>query len=284
MEDAIKKADVLIEALPYIKNFRDKIFVIKYGGSILSEATIRESVLQDIVFLHFMGIDVVLVHGGGPNITSKLKERDIVSEFHDGVRVTDLLTLAVVEEELLELNKMLQSEINAHNAKAFGLEGKDDVVWVNKKAAVRDLGLVGEVVGINKVRLNKLIKDNHIVVLSPVGIDKETGVVYNVNADEVAAAVAGALDAEKFVFLTDVRGVLRNVSDETSLISSMNGNEAKKLMDDGIICKGMIPKVKSCLLALEKGVKKVHIVDARIPHAILLEIFTDRGVGTEMVG
>jgi len=283
MEAAIKKADVLIEALPYIKNFRDKIFVIKYGGSILSEAAIREGVLEDIVFLHFMGIDVVLVHGGGPNISDKLKTLNIPSEFFEGVRITDAPTLKVVEEELLALNRMLVKEISEHQAKAIGLEGKDNIIFAQKKEAARDLGFVGEVVGVDGARLKKLIHDNHIAILSPSGVDRRFGTVFNVNADEAAAAVAGALEAEKFLFLTDVKGVMRNVHDENSLISSMKQDEIQHLIDEGIISKGMIPKVLACTQALDKGVKKVHIVDAKIPHAILLEIFTDKGIGTEIV-
>jgi acetylglutamate kinase len=279
---AIKKADVLIEALPYIKNFRDKIFVIKYGGSILSEGSIRASVLEDIVFLHFMGIDVVLVHGGGPNITEKLKTLNIPSEFFEGIRVTSADTLKVVEGELRELNQMLVREIAAHNAESVGLEGKDNIVFAQKKIAAKDLGFVGEVIKVDAERLKSLVRKNHIVILSPSGVNKQSGEVYNINADEVAASVAGALTAEKFLFLTDVKGVMRNVADEASLISSMKQDEVKKLIDEGIISKGMIPKVLACTQALDKGVKKVHIVDAKTPHAILLEIFTDRGIGTEI--
>lgn len=283
IDTAIKKADVLIEALPYIKNFRDKTFVIKYGGSILSENGIRAGVLEDIVFLHFMGIDVVLVHGGGPNISEKLKTLNIPSEFFEGVRVTDERTLKVVEEELAELNRMLVKEIADHNAKAVGLNGKDDIIFAQKKDSPRDLGFVGEVVGVDTAKLKKLIHDNHIVILSPSGVDRRFGTVFNINADEVAASVAGALAAEKFLFLTDVKGVMRNVADENSLISSMKDDEVQKLIEEGIISKGMIPKVLACKQALDKGVKKVHIVDAKISHAILLEIFTDKGIGTEIV-
>ena len=170
MEEAIKKADVLIEALPYIKNFRHKLFVIKYGGSILSEDSIRESVLEDIVFLYFMGIDVILVHGGGPNITNTLKERGLKSEFFEGVRVTDKPTLEVVEEELRQLNRMLAKEMVAHEANVIGLEGKNNIVYVKKKTAAKDLGFVGEVIDVNKKQLEDLLLENHIIVLSPTGV------------------------------------------------------------------------------------------------------------------
>lgn len=283
MEQAIKKAEVLIEALPYIKNFRGKLFVIKYGGSILSESSIREVVLADIVFLHLMGIDVLLVHGGGPNITAKLKDAGITPEFHEGVRITDKKSLKIVKEELSRLNEMLKIEISSHGAKVIGLEGSSDIVFAKKKSASKDLGLVGEVVKINKKKLSKLVSDNHIVILAPSAVDPDSGEVYNVNADEVASFVAGTLEAEKFVFLTDVKGVMRNPSEPESLISSMKESEALDLIEKGVISSGMIPKVKACMDALAVGVKKVHIVDAKVLHALLLEIYTDTGIGTEIV-
>lgn len=282
MEDAIKKADVLIEALPYIKNFRHKLFVIKYGGSILSEESIRESVLEDIVFLYFMGIDVILVHGGGPNITNSLKERGLKSEFFEGVRVTDKPTLEVVEEELRQLNRMLAKEMVAHEANVIGLEGKNNIVYVKKKTAAKDLGFVGEVIDVNKKQLEDLLLENHIIVLSPTGLEKVKKDVYNVNADETASFVAGIMEAEKFVFLTDVLGVMKDPKDKTTLISSMKKEDVATLIEQGVITGGMIPKVLACKNALDIGVKKVHIIDAKIPHALLLEIFTDQGIGTEI--
>jgi len=283
MEAAIQKADVLIEALPYIKTFRDTLFVIKYGGSILSNEGIRKSVLEDIVFLYFMGIDVVLVHGGGPNINSRLRERNIEPKFHGGIRVTDKETLGVVQEELNELNRMLEAEITAHRALAIGLEGRDDIVFVRKKKSDTDLGYVGDVEWVNAKKLRKLLDENHIVILCPNGREESSGEVYNVNADEVAAAVAGSMESEKFVLLTDVRGVMRKPGDESTLISSMREADARRLIEEGIIAGGMIPKVQSCVDALDKGVNKVHIIDARISHGLLLEIFTDTGIGTEIV-
>jgi acetylglutamate kinase len=283
METAIKKADVLVEALPYIKKFRGKTFVIKYGGSILAEESIRKSVLEDIVFLYFMGIDVILVHGGGPNINARLKEAGIPSDFFEGVRVTDARTLKIVQEELRNLNDLLTNELSSHQALAKGLEGSDDIIYVKKKPAAKDLGYVGEVTGINHKALKKLAANDHLTVLLPTGVDKTIGQVYNVNADETAAAVAGGLDAEKFIFLTDVQGVMRDPKDPASFISSADEKEIKHMIDTGVISGGMIPKVKSCLSALDKGAKKVHIIDAKIPHALLLEIFTDKGVGTEII-
>ncbi len=283
MDEAIKKADVLIEALPYIKKFRKKIFVIKYGGSILSENSIREGVLQDIVFLSFMGIKTVLVHGGGPNISDKMKKLGKKSEFVDGMRVTDRETLAIVEEELNELNKLIVDEINTIGGVAIGISGKDHGVIRAKKMKTKvDLGFVGEVVRIEKDFIEEELKGNSIVVISPMGIDdKKTE--YNINADEAASSIAASLCAEKFVLLTNVRGVMRNPDDPESLIGSLSLDEVKSLIEENVIQSGMIPKVNACVDAISGSVKKTHIIDARIPHALLLEIFTDQGVGTEIV-
>jgi acetylglutamate kinase len=283
MEEAIRKADVLIEALPYIKKFHKKIIVIKYGGSILGDEKIRKGVLEDIVFLNFMGLRPVLVHGGGPNISDRMRQSGKKTEFVDGMRVTDEETLKMVEEGLQSLNETIVSEISEVGAKAIGLNGKDEyLVQVEKKKAKIDLGLVGHVVGINsELILNELKKDKVVVIL-PMGCGKDKK-TYNVNADEAAASIAGALEAEKFVLLTNVKGILRNPEDQHSFISTLTTQEAKGLIDDNIIQQGMIPKVKACIDALEKGVKKTHVVDARTPHGLLLEIFTDQGIGTEII-
>jgi len=283
MEDAIKKAQVLIEALPYIKEFRKKVFVIKYGGSILSEESIRRGVLEDMVFLSFMGIKTVLVHGGGPNISEKMKKLGKKSEFVDGMRVTDKETLKVVEDELSELNKLVVDEINAIGGIAVGISGKDHgVIRAKKLESKVDLGFVGEVVHIEKDFIEKELRDNSIVVLSPMGIDDKR-IEYNINADEAASNIAASLSAEKFVLLTNVRGVMRNPEDPESLIGSLHLKDIRTLIDQGVIQSGMIPKVNACVDALNGNVKKTHIIDARISHALLLEIFTDQGVGTEIV-
>ena len=284
MQDIIKKADVLIEALPYIKKFRGKTFVIKYGGSILSDASIRKIVLEDIVFLYFMGINVVLVHGGGPNISNKLKEKNIEPKFVDGIRVTCPETLVVVKEELRELNEMLQKELAAHHAVVAGVKGTNDVIYCKRKTSpTADYGLVGDVVGINLELMTKLMKENHIIILKPTGLDRGTGDHLNVNADEVAAFVAGAMKADKFVLLTNVKGVMMDPKDDATLVSSITEKEIRKLIADGTISGGMIPKVTSCLDAIDKGVDKAHILDAATPHALLMEIFTDKGIGTEIL-
>jgi len=283
MEEAIKKADVLVEALPYIKKFHKKIIVIKYGGSILGEEKIRRGVLEDIVFLNFMGLRAVLVHGGGPNISERLRSSGKKTEFVDGMRVTDEGTLKLVEEELQSLNELIVKEIIELGAKAAGLNGKEkNIIQVEKKKAEIDLGFVGHIVGIeNQPILDELKKDKIVVVL-PMGKGKDKK-AYNVNADEAASSIAASLGAEKLVLLTNVKGIMRNSEDPHSFLSTLTIEEAKGLIESNIVQQGMIPKVKACIDALEKGVKKTHIVDARTPHGLLLEIFTDKGIGTEVI-
>jgi len=281
MEEAIRKADILIEALSYIKKFRGKTFVIKYGGSILLEKSVREKVIQDLVFLYFMGINVILVHGGGPNITEALKKMNLKSEFYKGIRITGPDTFLVVESELMELNALLVKELKELGAKVGGVSGKEDLVFVRKKKEDVDLGLVGEVTDINLPKFKELLDKNHLVVLAPLGKDSQ-GKVYNINADEVASFLSYKISAEKLVFLTNVKGILRDSADEDSFISSIKEEEAGKLIEEKVISEGMIPKVTAGLFAVDRGVKKVHIIDAKIPHALLLEIFTDKGIGTEI--
>ncbi|MDP2905091.1 MAG: acetylglutamate kinase [Candidatus Omnitrophota bacterium] len=282
MEDAIKKADVLVEALPYIKKFHKKVIVIKYGGSILGEDTIRERVLEDIVFLSFVGVRVVLVHGGGPNISDRMRTSGIKTEFVDGMRVTDESTLLLVEEELQKLNDQIVREITELGAGAAGLNGKDNsIIQTEKKKAKIDLGLVGQVVAISSAPILEQLQQNKVAVVLPMGRGKD-GKVYNVNADEAAADIAASLQAEKLVLLTNVKGIMRNPEDPNSFLSTLTESEAKDLIDAKVIQQGMIPKVKACFQALDKGVKKSHIIDARTPHGLLLEIFTDKGIGTEI--
>jgi acetylglutamate kinase len=283
MDEAIKKADVLIEALPYIKEFRKKTFVIKYGGSILGEETIRRGVLEDIVFLSFMGIKTVLVHGGGPNISDKMRKLGKKSDFIDGMRVTDRETLAVVEEELMELNKLIVDEIHDIGGTAVGLSGKAHGLFCAEKIKARvDMGFVGVVDSVKTDMIDKELKTSAVVVIAPMGTDAR-GVIYNINADEAASKTAASCQAEKFVLLTNVRGVMRNPEDAESLIASLSLKEIKTLIDQNVIQSGMIPKVNACVDALKGGVRKTHIIDARLPHALLLEIFTDKGVGTEII-
>lgn len=283
MQEAIKKADVLIEALPYIKKFHKKIIVIKYGGSILGEDKIRKGVLEDIVFLSFMGLRPVLVHGGGPNISERMRLLGKKTEFVDGMRVTDEHTLAMVEEELQKLNDIIVHEVVELGAKAVSLNGKNEnILKVEKKKAKIDLGLVGNVVDVNCGPILEGLGEDKVVVLLPMGVGEDYK-VYNVNADEATARISSSLKAEKMVLLTNVKGIMRNPEDQNSFISTLTIREIEALMDDKVIQQGMIPKVNACIEALENGVKKTHIIDARTPHGLLLEIFTDRGVGTEIV-
>jgi acetylglutamate kinase len=283
MENFIKKANVLIEAIPYINAFRRKIFVIKYGGSILDEDKIRHSVLQDIVFLSYVGIRVIIVHGGGPQISARIKEKGIKPEFHNGIRVTDKETLKIVGEELEKLNNKIVEEIKSLKGDVTGLKGQENIIHVKKKVADKELGYVGTITSVNQEAIEDHLKKGRITVLSPMGISVEKQ-PHNINADEVSSAIANSMQAEKLVLLTDVPGVMRDKTDTSSLISSLTVEQVAKLIKDGIIHGGMIPKVNSCVEALMGGgVKKTHIVDARLAHALLLEFFTDQGVGTQII-
>ncbi len=283
MEDAIRKADVLVEALPYIKRFHKKVVVIKYGGSILGDEKIRNGVLEDIVLLNFMGLRPILVHGGGPNISVRMLASGKKSEFVEGMRVTDEETLKLVEEELLVLNKLIVKELDELGAKAIGLNGKeDDLILVEKKKAKVDIGLVGAIKSINTQLLNEELKKDKVVVVLPMGRGKDKK-TYNINADEAAASIAANMQAEKLVLLTNVKGIMRNPEDTNSFISTLTVQEVSGLIENKIIQQGMIPKVTACIEALNGGVKKTHIIDARTPHGLLLETFTDHGVGTEII-
>ena len=282
MQDIIKKANVLIEALPYIRAFRKKTIVIKYGGSILGDDKIRSSVLEDIVFLNFIGLKAVLVHGGGPNISEKMKQLGKKTEFVDGMRVTDEETLKIVDEELERLNNKIVKEIKILKASVVGLGGEDDIIEVKRKKVKKDLGFVGEIVKINSGSVVKYLNKNFIVVLCPMGIDKNKQ-MHNINADEVASHIAARLNAEKLVLLTNVKGIIRDPNDEDSLISHLTKKEVRSLIKQNVIQEGMIPKVDACVRALNDGVRKTHIINARVTHALLLEIFTDKGIGTEII-
>ncbi|MFH1191085.1 MAG: acetylglutamate kinase [Candidatus Omnitrophota bacterium] len=286
MEEAIRKADVLIEALPYIKRFHKKVIIIKYGGSILGDEKIRNGVLEDIVFLNFMGLRPILVHGGGPNISERMRAIGKKTDFVEGMRVTDEETLQLVEEELLALNELIVKELNELGAKAIGLNGKDDdLIQVEKKkikAGQLDIGLVGQITAVNTHLLLEELKKDKVVVVLPMGRGKDKK-AYNVNADEAASSIAANMQAEKFVLLTNVKGIMRNAEDVNSFFSTLTVAEVNGLIESGVIQQGMIPKVTACIEALNGGVKKTHIIDARAPHGLLLEIFTDQGIGTEIV-
>lgn len=282
MEEAIKKSKVLIEALPYIKKFFNKVIVIKFGGSALHDANTRDMVLQDIVFMRYAGMKPVLVHGGGPNISDKLKEAGIETKFIDGLRVTCEKSMGVVDSVLMEVNKSLVEELNEFGGEAFGLSGKENNIIQAEKREGSDLGYVGRVVTIDTTVLKRLLDTNIIPVICPVGKGKDNK-LYNINADEAASNIAIALDAEKFVVLTNVRGVMKDKDDPDSLFHSLTLETANHLIETDVIEGGMVPKTNACLHALRGGVRKSHIVEANLSHALLLEIFTDTGIGTEII-
>ena len=283
MQELVEKANILIEALPYIKKFRGKEILIKYGGAALSYEEIRENVLQDLVFMNYVGIRPILIHGGGTFITDNLKKKGVQSQFVNGLRVTDQATIEVVIETLAKLNKSIVHDINRLGAHAVGLSGRDaEILQVVKHTAEGDVGFVGEVTSVNIMPLKELTEFNRIPVIYPIGKDKK-GEAYNVNADEAAAKIAVAMGVQKIMVLTNVKGILRDPASEDSLMSSLHVDEVQTLIDKKVVTGGMIPKVKCCMTALQGGVKKAHIIDGRIPHALLLEIFTDQGIGTEMV-
>lgn len=285
MEEMIKKADVLIEALPYIQNFYDKTIVIKYGGAVLTDIDIRRDVLEDIVFLSYVGMRPVLVHGGGPYISKRLEQMGKEPKFVQGFRVTDEETMEVVEEELFKVNREIVRQIISLGGSAISLSGKDDhLIEVKKHAEIdgQDIGYVGDITKVNADVIQRMITSDIIPVITPIGIGKD-GFSYNVNADQASAEIARALGAIKLALLTNVNGVFRDGAKPESIISHINIAEIEELMEKQIISGGMIPKVKACMRALEKGVKKIHIINGKIPHGLLLEIFTDKGIGTEIV-
>ena len=279
INELIKKADILIEALPYIQNFAGRTFVIKYGGNAMINDELKNSVMDDVTLLKFIGINPVVVHGGGPDVSSALESMNIKSEFRHGLRVTDSATMSVAQMALVgKTNKEIVSLLNCKGGKAVGLCGIDGNLLMCRKAMPdgEDIGYVGEVVSVNTRLLEYLTDDEYIPVIAPVGVD-ETGQSYNVNADTVASAIACAISAEKLITLTDVNGVL---DCNGNIIYEITGSKIKSLIDSGVITGGMIPKVLGCLDAINNGVGSVHIIDGRISHCILLEIFTKTGIGT----
>lgn len=291
MENPIDKAKVLVEALPYIRRFYNKTVVIKYGGSAMEEEGMKRSFALDLVLLKYIGINPVVVHGGGPQIGDMLAKIGKKSQFIEGMRVTDEETMDVVEMVLVgKVNKEIVALIHQQGGKAVGLSGKDGGLITAKKLeltkrrgkdgmpGIIDIGMVGEVKAINPGVIQALEKENFIPVIAPVGVGEE-GETYNINADLVAGEIAAALKAEKLILLTDVEGVMDG---RHRLIPTLNAKQAKRFITQKVISSGMIPKVNCCLQALEKGVAKTHIIDGRVEHAILLEIFTDVGIGTQL--
>lgn len=287
--DITTKASVLLEALPYLQRFRGAIFVVKYGGAFMDDADpeVRSRVATDIAFLHAAGIKVVVVHGGGKAISRALAQAEVETRFEHGLRVSDAATIQVVESTLnKEVNQNICELLTLKNARALGIPGNNLLVCEQKKVVLNgetlDLGFVGETHTVKTKIIKKALEDGFIPVISPIACD-EAGQVYNTNADAAAARVAGALRARRLVYLCDVPGLMRDMNDPESLISTVSADEVEGLVADGTISSGMIPKTESAVKALHNGVHRVHFIDGQQHHSLLLEIFTDKGVGTEIV-
>ena len=283
-EDLIKKAEVLIEALPYIERFNRKVVVIKYGGSAMANETLQKQVIQDAVLLKLVGFKPIIVHGGGKAISSWVEKAGMEPQFVNGLRVTDEPTLEIAEMVLNRVNKTLVRMISELGIRSVGISGKDGgLLHVHKKYSNgEDIGFVGEVDRVNPKVIEDLIANDYLPVICPIGFDDKYD-TYNINADDAACAIAKAMNAEKLAFLTDVPGVYRDPKDPSSLIYELPYEELEELMNNGCIGGGMLPKLKSCKDAIENGVSRVHIMDGKIPHCVLLEIFTNRGIGTAIM-
>lgn len=278
-----QRAEVLVHALPYIQKYNNKIIVVKYGGNAMINEDLKRAVMRDIVLLSLIGIKVVLVHGGGPEITEMLGKIGKKSEFIDGLRVTDEETVDVVQMVLAgKINKNLVNLLQNIGGKAMGLCGTDGHLIEARQLDPR-LGYVGEITNINVEPILDLLEKGYIPVISTIGCDSE-GNIYNINADTAAARIAGMLKAESLISVTDISGILRDKDDPSSLIPQINVSEAPQLMREGVISGGMIPKVECCIEAIRRGVRKVFIIDGRVPHSILIEILTDEGIGTMFLG
>jgi len=284
VEESKRKASILVEALPYVRRFRGSIFVIKYGGSFMDspDPVVRARVAQDLVFLHFVGIRVVVVHGGGKAVTRELESRGLQAQFVNGLRVTNSDAIQVVDEVLNgKVNEEVASYVTSHDCEVKRIPGKQ-VLHCRKLEQEPDLGFVGEIQEVETREILSAMDAGKMPILSSTGSD-ESGQCYNINADTAAARVAMALGARRLVYLSDVPGLLRNPEDPDSLLSSLPVDQVQPLKDEGIIAKGMLPKVNSAVDALKSGVNRVHFIDGRLAHSILLEIFTDQGIGTEIV-
>ena len=290
----VHKANVLIEALPYMRQFSGKTVVIKYGGAAMNDESLKHAVMKDIVLMKYIGIQPVVVHGGGPKVSQVMERMGKKSEFVQGLRVTDIETVEIAEMVLAgSINKEIVHLINQHGGRAVGLCGKDagliqakkhypQVEDADGKITRLDIGYVGEIVRVDPELLRSLKAADYIPVIAPNGVGDD-GNAYNINADTVAGEVAATLEAEKLILLTDTRGILLDPSDETTLIPTLNTNQIDSYIQDGVISAGMLPKVEACTTALAASVSKTHIVDGRLKHAMLLEIFTSHGIGTEIV-
>ncbi|HEV8206803.1 MAG TPA: acetylglutamate kinase [Acidimicrobiia bacterium] len=282
VRDAGAKATILAEALPYIREFSGKTVVIKYGGSAMEDPDLADLFAQDVVLMRLVGMNPVVVHGGGPQISDLMRRLGKEPEFVDGLRVTDAETVDIVRMALVgKVNREIVASVNRHGSYAVGLSG-EDAGLINVAARDEKLGFVGDVRRIDPSILERLIREELIPVVATVGVD-DAGQAYNVNADTVAGAIAESLRAEKLVYLTNVAGLYRDLADEASLISRIDVDRLAALADDGVLSEGMIPKVRSCVEAVKSGVSRAHVLDGRIPHALLLEFFTREGIGTMVI-
>ncbi|MCR5311948.1 MAG: acetylglutamate kinase [Lachnospiraceae bacterium] len=281
MDELLKKAEVLIEALPYIQKFNRKIIVVKYGGSAMTNPELQKNVIKDVTLLKLVGFKPIIVHGGGKEISRWIEKTGKKSEFVNGLRVTDAETMEIAEMVLGKVNKSLVSMVQELGVKAVGISGKDGglLKCEKKYADGRDIGFVGNVVSVDTKILLDLLEKDFLPIVSPIGFD-DNFTSYNINADDAACAIAKGVKAEKLAFLTDVEGVYRNYEDKSTFISRLDVRESEELLKSGVIGGGMLPKLAGCISAINEGVSRVHILDGRIAHCLLLEIFTNEGIGT----
>lgn len=284
MEEILSKAEVLVEALPYIQRFNRKIIVVKYGGSAMSSEELQKNVIKDVTLLKLVGFKPIIVHGGGKEISRWVGKVGKEAKFVNGLRVTDAETMEIAEMVLNKVNKGLVSMVQELGVKAVGISGKDGgLLKVDKKYSNgEDIGFVGDIKEVNPKILYDLLEKDFLPIVAPIGMDDEFQ-TYNINADDAACAIAKAVGAEKLAFLTDIEGLYKDINDKSSFISRLSASEADKLITDGFIGGGMLPKLANCTSAIKNGVNRVHILDGRIPHCLLLEIFTQKGIGTAIV-
>jgi len=284
MEKVLSKAEVLIEALPYIQRFNRKIIVVKYGGSAMADPELQRNVIKDVTLLKLVGFKPIIVHGGGKEISSWVKKVGKESEFVNGLRVTDAETMEIAEMVLNKVNKRLVTMVQELGVKAVGVSGKDGgLLNVTKKLSNgQDIGFVGEVQKVDAKILHNLLDDDFLPIVCPIGLD-DNYETYNINADDAACAIAKAVGADKLVFLTDIEGLYKDINDKASFISRLTASEADELIGSGVIGGGMLPKLNNCTDAIKNGVSRVHILDGRVAHCLLLEIFTKHGIGTAII-
>ncbi len=284
MEQVMAKAEVLIEALPYIQRFNRKVIVVKYGGSAMVDESLKNQVIQDVTLLKLVGFKPIIVHGGGKEISRWVEKAGMEPEFINGLRKTDAPTMEVAEMVLNRVNKSLVQRVQSLGVNAIGISGKDGgLLQVDKKLSNgQDIGFVGEVKHVDPKILWDLLEKDFLPIVCPIGLDDNYD-TFNINADDAACAIAEAMGAEKLAFLTDIEGVYKNPEDKSTLISELTVSEAQKLISDGYIGGGMLPKLNNCINAIEEGVSRVHILDGRIAHCLLLEIFTNKGIGTAIL-